>query len=64
MFEVNTENADRVALLIDGAPELTADELSAVSGGMFVQIRIGNEELTVTADAKGYAVDHTHYGPV
>jgi hypothetical protein len=64
MFDVKTENAERAALLIDGAPELTADELSAVSGGMFVKIRIGNEELSVGADAKGYAVEYTHYGPV
>jgi hypothetical protein len=64
MCEVKTENArDTVTSLSDGTRELTADELHAVSGGMYVKFRIGADEWSITADAKGYGVDHTHYGP-
>ena len=64
MFEVKTQNTrDTVTRLSDGTRELTADELHAVSGGVQVKYRIGAEEWTVTADAKGYGMNHTHYGP-
>jgi hypothetical protein len=64
MLDIRNESAGiKVAPLTDEARELTVGELNSVSGGdIGVVWTVGADSWIITADARGYSVDHVHIG--